>query len=87
MKVIIVDDEIRIGNLIKNLIGWDRLGLELIGVYQNGYDVLEQFEKEPADILICDIEMPEITGLELIRRVSSAYPATRCIIVSGFRDF
>ena len=87
MKVVIVDDEVRIGNLIKNLIEWDRLGLELMGVYQNGFDVLERFQREPADILICDIEMPEITGIELIRRISGAYPATKCVIVSGFRDF
>lgn len=87
MKVMIVDDEIRIGNLIKNLIEWDRLGLELIGVFQNGYDVLERFQSEPADILICDIEMPEMNGIELIKRVSKEYPSTRCVIVSGFQNF
>ncbi len=87
MKVMIVDDEIRVGNLIKNLIDWDRLGLELAGVYQNGFDVLEKFQTEPADILICDIEMPEISGLELIRRISAEYPITKCVIVSGFRNF
>ena len=87
MKVMIVDDEIRIGNLIKNLIEWDRLGLTLIDVFQNGYDVLERFKTEPADILICDIEMPEMTGIELIRSISSDYPSTKCVIVSGFRNF
>lgn len=87
MKVMIVDDEIRVGNLIKNLIDWERLGLELAGVYQNGFDVLERFQHEPADILLCDIEMPEITGIELIQRISAEYPATKCIIVSGFRNF
>ncbi|MBO4218655.1 MAG: response regulator, partial [Erysipelotrichaceae bacterium] len=87
MKVIIVDDEVRVGNLIKNLIEWEQLGLELIGVFQNGYDVLEKFKTEPADILLCDIEMPDISGLDLVQRITRDYPTTRCVIISGFRNF
>ncbi len=87
MKVIIVDDEIRVGNLIKNLIDWERLGLQLLGVFQSGYDVLEKFAVEPADILLCDIEMPDMSGLELVSRIFREYPATKCVIISGFRNF
>ena len=87
MKVIIVDDEIQVGNLIKNLIEWEDLSLELIGVFQSGLDVLKRFETEPADILICDIEMPDMSGLELVEKISDLYPSTKCLIVSGFRNF
>ena len=87
MKVIIVDDEIRIGNLIKNLIEWEDLSLELTGVFQSGPEVLKCFESDPADILICDIEMPDMSGLELVEKITTLYPATKCLIVSGFRNF
>lgn len=87
MKVIIADDEVKICTLIQNLVNWEKLGLELIGVYQNGRDVLERFAAEPADILICDIEMPIMSGLELIEQVSGRYPRTKCVIISGFRNF
>ncbi|MCR5066956.1 MAG: response regulator [Erysipelotrichaceae bacterium] len=87
MKVIIVDDEVRVGTLIKNLIEWEELGLQLVGVFQNGYDVLEKFKTEPADILLCDIEMPDISGLDLVRLITQQYPSTRCVIISGFRNF
>ena len=87
MKVTIVDDEIRVGTLIKNLIEWEDLGLEQNGVFQSGYDVLKLFEEDPSDILICDIEMPEMSGLELVEKVLHLHPPTKCVIVSGFRNF
>jgi len=87
MKVIIADDEMHICTLINHLIDWDSLGLTLLGIFGNGIDVLKQFEKEPADILICDIEMPGMSGLELIKNVTENYPACKCIIISGFRNF
>lgn len=87
MKVIIADDEVHICSLLKHVIEWDSLGLVLLGAFQNGQDVLRQFEKEPADILICDIEMPGMNGIELIRQVTNAWPDCECVVVSGFRNF
>lgn len=87
MKVIIADDEIYIGSLVKYLIDWEGLNLTLAGVFRNGMDVLKQMEKEPADIVICDIEMPGISGIELIERISQKYPFCQCIVISGFRNF
>ncbi len=87
MKVVIADDEIHICSLIRHVIAWDRLGLTLLGVFSSGEDVLEQFAKEPADILICDIEMPGMSGTELIGQLAKKYPDCRCVVISGFRNF
>jgi len=87
MKVVIADDEIHVCSLLKHLIDWDGLGLSLAGVYYNGNDVVKHFEKEPADILICDIEMPGMTGNDLIKHISTHYPGCKCMVISGFRVF
>ncbi|GHT78884.1 hypothetical protein FACS1894130_06290 [Spirochaetia bacterium] len=87
MKVIIADDEVHICSLIKHEIRWDELGISFLGMFHNGNDVITQFEKEPADILICDIEMPGKTGIELFEHISVHYPRCKCIVISGFRNF
>lgn len=87
MKVVIVDDEVYICKLVEHLIDWEGLGLELLGSFQSYEDVLEQFAAEPADILICDIEMPGKNGIELIRDIKARAPDCKCIVISGFRNF
>lgn len=87
MKVIIADDEVHICSLIKHRIDWERLGLTLLGVFNDGKQVIEQFQKEPADILLCDIEMPVMNGIEVIKYVRENHQACQCIILSGFRNF
>lgn len=87
MKVVIADDEVHVCSLVKHLIDWEGLGLTLAGVFHNGDDVIAHFEHNPADILICDIEMPGMTGNELIKRISTDYPSCKCMVISGFRVF
>lgn len=87
MKVIIVDDELYICKLVQHLIDWQGLGLTLLGIFQNYEDTLQQFLTEPADILICDIEMPGKNGIEIIKEIKEKYPKCRSIVISGFRKF
>lgn len=87
MKVVIADDEVYVCSLLKHLIDWNGLGLSLAGEYHNGNDVISHFEKEPVDILICDIEMPGLSGNELIKHVATHYPQCKCMVISGFRVF
>ena len=87
MKVVIADDEVHVCSLVKHLIDWDGLGLTLAGVFHNGDEVIAHFKHDPADILICDIEMPGMTGNDLIKRISTDYPACKCMVISGFRVF
>jgi two-component system response regulator YesN len=86
-KVIIVDDEavVRIG--LKNTIDWKDHGFELIGDYANGREAWESIEKRKPDLIISDISMPFMDGLELAGLVSSQFPYIKMIILTGFDEF
>lgn len=87
IKVIIADDEERICQLIRALVDWEGMGLEIVGVAHNGLEALEQVEKLRPDILITDIRMPGCNGLELIRRVKQESRELEIIIISGYAHF
>lgn len=86
-QIMIVDDEPVLRNGIKNFIDWNALGCEVCGMAENGEDALRQFEAHRADIVITDIRMPGIDGLELARRLSEISPKTKVIILTGYSDF
>ena len=87
LKVVIADDEERIVMLIRTLIDWDGIGLELAGVAQNGIDARRLVEETAPDILITDIRMPGCSGLELIEEVKKTQPGLEIIIISGYAHF
>lgn len=86
-KVMIVEDEELILQGIKNIIDWDRLGLNLVHMAYNGLEALEMWKKEPVDIIITDIDMPEMSGLELLKRIRREEERVRFIILTGFDEF
>lgn len=86
-KVIIVDDEYYVGQLIRKLIPWDELNLECEAVFTSSEEALEKIRTDSIDIVITDIKMPRITGLELIRRTIEMGKHSRFIITSGYREF
>lgn len=85
-RLIIVDDE---ANIREGLAAfdWDALGIELAGSYENGLEVLQKFEEEPADLLLADIRMPLMDGLELAEKIKSRSPSTKIVILTGYSDF
>lgn len=87
MKVVIADDEIRICKLIEKLIDWDGLGIKIIGQVSNGIDAFNIIISEKPDIVITDIRMPGLDGLELIKKVREADIKTSFIIISGYKQF
>ena len=87
LNVVIADDEEKICRLILALGDWENLGMRVAGTAANGYEALEYIEKKSIDILITDIRMPGLSGIELIEKVNKLSPATRIIIVSGYAEF
>lgn len=87
LKVIIADDEARVCSLIKMLIDWEALGMELAGTAANGLEALELVERCRPDILITDIRMPGCHGLELIERAKKISPQLEIVIISGYAHF
>lgn len=86
-RVLIVEDEFRIGLLIKKLIKWDEIGLECIGLADNGETALNIIENEDPDIVITDIRMPKVNGLELISTAKQKNGNIRFIIITGYKEF
>ncbi|MFC4596818.1 response regulator transcription factor [Cohnella hongkongensis] len=86
-RVAIVDDEpvIRFG--IKASVDWARENVGLVGDFANGEEAWRALESEPVDILITDIKMPVMDGLELTRRTLGRHPRTKVIFVSSYNDF
>ena len=70
-RVIIVDDEPIIRKGLRETIEWDSLGLEVAGEAANGVEALRLVRSIRPEVLITDIRMPEMDGLELIRRSGS----------------
>ena len=87
LKVIIAEDEPKVALLIKNLIDWDGLGMELSGMAKNGSEALDMIRRSDPDVIITDIRMPVTGGLELITEAKEIKPVLEFIIISGYKHF
>ena len=86
-QILLVDDEFLVRDAIKNNLNWEELGFELAGDCQNGKEAIEFLEEHAVDVVITDICMPYVDGLELSRHLYNNYPGTVIIIFSGFGEF
>lgn len=86
-KLIIIDDEEMIQQGLLQLVDWSELNIEIVGCASNGIKALELIEKENPNIMICDIKMPVMSGLELLKTLVKSGRNIRTIILSGYEDF
>ena len=86
-KVLLVDDEedIRVG--ISRKMDWNGLGFELVGEAENGRDALELAESVQPDVVLTNIKMPFMDGLELCSILTKRLPGSKFVVFSGFDDF
>lgn len=70
LKLIIADDERMIRESISSLIDWNSLGIELIGTCSDGIEAYNMILDESPDIVMTDIRMPGLSGLELVERIA-----------------
>lgn len=87
IQVLIADDEVHISNKIKKIIETNHSEYLVIGTAKDGAAALELLEKHPVDLLITDIRMPEITGLELATIVKNRFPLIKLIFITGYEEF
>jgi YesN/AraC family two-component response regulator len=84
---VIVDDEYEIRNGLGNYVPWEELGFVVAGLFGNGRDALDFLKNQVVDVLMTDIRMPVVDGMELIRQAKALHPAITCVVLSGHRDF
>ena len=87
LKMIIVDDEKIIRETIHSLIDWNSLGIDVAAVCKDGIEAFDCILDEYPDIVMTDIKMPGLSGLDLIEKVRAAQLNTEFIILSGYGEF
>lgn len=87
VTLFLVEDEKVSRNSIKDNVPWEALGVEFLGDAPDGEVALSTILANPPDILLTDIHMPFMDGLELSDIVKKRFPETKIIIISGFDDF
>lgn len=86
-QVLIVDDERNIRDGIRALIDWQALGCQVTGECANGNQALLYLSKNPVDLVVTDIKMPVMDGLQLSRHIREEYPYVKVIILTAYSEF
>ncbi|GAB2539435.1 response regulator [Gracilibacillus alcaliphilus] len=86
-KLIIVDDNVKTSEGIRAHIGWDQLNLEVIGIFTSAYEALEFLTRHSIDIIITDINMPAMNGIQLTKEIIKQQPLVKVIFISAHDDF
>lgn len=87
MKVLIADDEAEVLKGLKHIIDWHSLGFTICGEASSGSETLQKIQILKPDLVLLDIRMPKITGLEIIQRSRDFHYQGHFIILSGYSDF
>ena len=87
LRMIIVDDERTIRDALRIFLDWRKLGIEIIGDYKNGAEAFDAMLDDYPDIVLTDVKMPGLNGLELIERAHRAGMNTHFVILSGYAEF
>lgn len=87
MKVFIVDDEFLQRELVKKTIDWNQLQLEVIGEAEDGEEALAKALILKPDIVIMDINIPYMNGIEVSKRIKEELPDTQIIILTAYGEF
>ncbi|HBF36398.1 MAG TPA: DNA-binding response regulator [Firmicutes bacterium] len=86
-KLVIVDDETEIRDGLCNYFPWDQLGFKVTAQFENGLQALEYLQHETIDVLLCDIKMPFMNGLELAKELKVRNSRVKILLLSGYREF
>jgi len=87
LKLIVADDELPVRETFSRLIDWESNGIELCATASNGIEAFEQAERYRPELLLTDIKMPMMDGLQLIEKLHDRGIPTTPILLSGYNDF
>ncbi|MCD9025800.1 response regulator [Cohnella silvisoli] len=86
-QLLIVDDEASVADSLEMIISAQDMGIEMLHKASSGNEALEILNRYPIDIVITDIRMPEMSGIELSQEIHSRWKHTDVIFLSGYSDF
>ena len=85
--VLLVDDEEEVIQVIMKKLSWEDLGFSVVGYACNGVKALEMVEEHQPDVVMTDIKMPYMNGMQLSQHIKAEYPTTKILIFTGFDEF
>lgn len=86
-KVLIVDDELIARQGIKHMIAWEKEGFQIVGEASNGQEALDLMAQVQPDIILSDMVMPVLNGIDFSYILKEKYPQVKMIILSSYEDF
>ncbi|MDY3917878.1 MAG: response regulator [Candidatus Limivivens sp.] len=86
-KVLIVDDETIVRVTLRSMVRWEEYGMQVAADCQSGYQALEYLREHPVDLLVTDVKMPEMSGIELLRRLTEEGRMPLTLMLSGYNEF
>lgn len=86
-NLIICDDEVYAREKIKASVKWEDFDFNVVGMFSNGADALDMIRGSKVDIVLSDIKMPVLDGIELVKILHEEFPHIKVILFSAFRDF
>ncbi|GGD51262.1 response regulator [Paenibacillus nasutitermitis] len=86
-QVMLVDDHTHLVDSMAKTIPWETLGIGHVHKAYSAYEALELMQSHPIDLVITDIRMPGMSGLELIENIRRSWKKAKCILLSGYSDF
>lgn len=86
-KLIIVDDENEIRHALSNYIPWQEMDFEFVASFENGKNAYEFLQKNEIDVVLCDIKMPIMNGIELAEKIYKDNLACKIVFLSAHKEF
>ena len=87
IKGMLVDDEILTQRLLLRVIDWGKFNIDICATASDGLEAYENFQKHAPDLIVTDIRMPKLNGIELIKKVKEQNPDVHFILISAYADF
>ena len=86
-RVLIAEDEEIIRRGVCNSLSWEEIGCEIVGAVENGAEAIELLKQASPDLLLCDIRMPEVSGLDVARFICENKIDCKVILLTGYNEF
>lgn len=87
LKVLIVDDDYIVVKGLRKLINWEKLDMEVIAIATNGEEALNKMKVFPVDVVITDVNMPKLNGIEFVKAARKIQSDFQLIFISGYQSF
>ena len=87
LKILIVDDEQVVRVYLQSIVNWEQYDCQVVTTCENGMEALEVMAQQPIDLILTDLEMPKMNGLQLIEEIRSRGYQTKVIVLSNHSDY